>query len=377
MPLLHLLALADFAAMFRLVARHSRCADESCHAQPASCPQPTPGLASSRPAEGRVQNYSLSLVNAAAQRVALSWLEPNGQPRAVLELAPGERRALRSRTGDVWRAREVRGEARLLMEHQVGPVLVRDCGCADAPLVACPPRGAMKKHNRTERPEYEPAGWVNAAGVAVEVYLKTAACELLLQRVERGAQVALSSWTGQSFRVRRADDQRLLLEQTVGEVWIRPCAAPDHAASRRVEQLEGRVAELERLLAEHRRWTGAHVEKITKYLLAERRRKDEEQDQLVANLSRLEAGVGLALSSSSLEARPEGGGWGAMDLVSMDNTRAPAHQTVELDAHGGVGTDYDPPMMNVYEDDSLSSKHTMPRQTGDSAVDVGQNLSSS
>ena len=69
---------------------------------------------------------------------------------------------------------------------------MRDCGCPDgAPLLLCPPRGPLKKHNKTERPEYEPAGWVNAAGAPIEVYLKTSSCEQLLRQIEPGGQVQL------------------------------------------------------------------------------------------------------------------------------------------------------------------------------------------
>eukprot|EP00966_Prymnesium_polylepis_P224230 5187268-Prymnesium_polylepis.2 len=104
MLLLPLLALADYWRMLQLVAQHTDCGLESCHAQPISCPAPVPGLASSRPRDGRYQNYSLNFFNTASEGVVLSWLEPNGTARPVMILAPGEKKSLRSRTGDIWQA---------------------------------------------------------------------------------------------------------------------------------------------------------------------------------------------------------------------------------------------------------------------------------
>lgn len=307
---LHLLSLGDFKAMLSALAHHSRCELTSCHAQPVACSPPLPRLASSRPTEWRSHNHTINIVNAASTAVQISWLAANGTARPVFLLAPGERRAVRLRTGDAWQAHATRAVylnedrwnpglapvsgagAQLLMQHLVGPTVLRDCHCPDAPLLLCPPRGPLKVHNHTERPQYEPAGWMNLAGTAVEVYLKTPKCEMLLQRVEAGGQLALSSRLGQVFRIRRAEDQRLLLEQTIGELWIRPCetetrdlralaraeSSPSESAKmdlsttqERVEQLESRVAELEHILTQHRRWTGAHVHRLTKYLISERR----------------------------------------------------------------------------------------------------------
>ena len=269
LPLLTCCQVPDYGSMVRLIAQHTRCAAEACTGQPAACPAAVPGLASSRPSNGRYHNYSLNFMNTLSHGVVLSWLEANGTARPVTTLAPGEKRQLRSRTGDMWQAHIALAwdapaglpstapasdaPATLLMEHQVGPTLVRDCGCRDAPLVLCPPRPeGLKPHNATERPEYEPAGWLNAVGAPIEVYLRTSVCEMLVHRIDAGGQVQLSSWSGQSFRLRRADNQRLLLQQTVGDVLIRPCAgeaadhpeatlagrAPSTSAQQRIEQLE-------------------------------------------------------------------------------------------------------------------------------------------
>uniref|UniRef100_A0A7S3AU38 Uncharacterized protein n=1 Tax=Haptolina ericina TaxID=156174 RepID=A0A7S3AU38_9EUKA len=211
--------------------------------------------------------------------------------------------------------------SRLLMEYLVGPTVVRDCGCGDAKLVLCPPR-QMGPHNATARPQYEPFGLYNAAGGAVEIYMKTAACETLLRRVEEHGQVYLASYAGQSFRVRRADDQRLLMQQTVGEVIIRHCDTPTAtvragslggwdgtgwdgkssdgtpgestsegaaAAAARVEGLERRLAEMEGLLSDHRRWTGNQLDRVVKHLAGERQRVSSEiYERLSASSSRIE-----------------------------------------------------------------------------------------
>lgn len=158
-PLLAAILANDWLAMWRLRTSYASCSAEACGGQPDACPVAVPGLGSSRPSRGS-QNHTIAFFNAAVHAVQLSWLEGNGSSRPVATIAPGERRQVRTRTGDVWQAHEARDwelymhetePAPLLMEYAVGPTLVRDCDCVDAPLTLCPPRGPLRRHNNTER----------------------------------------------------------------------------------------------------------------------------------------------------------------------------------------------------------------------------------
>ena len=79
------------------------------------------------------------------------------------------------------------------------------------------------KHDPAARPTYEPAGFINGAGATVDVYVVGRDCETRLATLQPAEQVHFASWAGQSFRVRRADDTQLLLQQTLGEVAIEEC----------------------------------------------------------------------------------------------------------------------------------------------------------
>ena len=241
-----------FGQMLGLVLRSTACTSEVCGNQPRMCPIGTPGLATSRPEnEKQQQAFGLRFFNAAAEPAQLNWLAPNGTIGAVMAtLAPGEKRGVSAHTGDVFTVTVDSPERTLLAEVFTGPAIVRSCDiCPDAPLVLCPPK-SPPSHNATERPAFEPAGFVNAAGVAIDLYMLSAKCEHLLTvsgPLQNLQQMHYASWAGQKFRARRHSDQRLLLEHTVGEILVRPCAAAAAATSASAAAVDGMVAAIDRL----------------------------------------------------------------------------------------------------------------------------------
>ena len=219
----------------RALRSQPACSEAACEAQPNSCPSGTPGLGSSRPAHG-TQNHTVTFFNTAHRGVELHWLQPDAGARTFAEIKPVEHRSVRTYTGDVWQAwapSSSGSKPQLLMEFVVGPAEIRsDCACADVPLVLCPPREPAR-HDPASRPSYEPVGFVNFAGVAVDVYVVGAACETKLASLQPAKQVHFASWAGQAFRIRRGGDQadrQLLQQHVVGEVHIRDCELPGRAA---------------------------------------------------------------------------------------------------------------------------------------------------
>ena len=225
---------ADEFARMRALRSQPACSEAACEAQPEVCPAGTPGLGSSRPATG-TQNHSVTFFNTAFRGIALHWMQPNATARAFAEIEPIGRRSVRTYTGDVWQAwapSSSGSKPRLLMEYVVGPTEIRgDCACSDVPLLLCPPR-LPGKHDPASRPSYEPAGFINFAGITVDVYVlggtsaRGAACETKLASLQPSEQVHFASWKGQTFRMRRHGDsgnQQQLLQHVVGEVHIRDC----------------------------------------------------------------------------------------------------------------------------------------------------------
>ena len=221
---------ASFMDMLALTLRASGCAAEACSGQPRACPVPTPKLGSTRPEqEAHWQHSTLAFFNAATTPVALDWLAGNGSVKShVGVVRPGATRRVSATTGDVFSAVSTT-DGTLLMEYLTSPSVVRACECDDTPLVLCPPR-APSSHNASERPQYEPAGFLNQAGSPIDIYMNGRDCEHLLtaEGMEHGRQVYFASWFGQQFRARLRSSGQLLLEHTVGQVIIRPCTGSQH-----------------------------------------------------------------------------------------------------------------------------------------------------
>ena len=328
---------ADEFARMRALRSQPACSEAACEAQPEVCPAGTPGLGSGRPASG-AQNHSVTFFNTAYRGIVLHWLQPNATARPFAEIEPIGRRSVRTYTGDVWQAwasSSSGSRSRLLMEHVVGPAEIRgDCTCSDAPLVLCPPR-QPGKHDPASRPSYEPAGFINFAGVAVDVYVlggksvQGAACETKLASLQPMEQVHFASWAGQTFRIRRRGDsgnQQLLQQHVVGEVHVRDCEPPGRpvhglpvgstvkakvgaGAEVGVEaeaEVEARGAaacmlKASAALAEHRRWSRSQLERLTGYLVKERQRRDEERSEQQARVEQLERTVAALVARLDID----------------------------------------------------------------------------
>ena len=216
-----------FSAVLALTARSNGCSAEYCSGQPRSCPPAATALfRSARPESSKaVQKQQLTFLNAATESAVVSWLSGNGSVGSIVAtIRPGESHRVDAQTGDAFTAITEAGQ--LLLEYFVGPAVVRRCDCPDAHLVVCPPR-QPSKHNASQRPLYEPAGFLNYADSPVDVYMYTERCEHLLTVsspiAASGGQAHYAAWAGQRFRVRRHSDARLLMEHTVGQVLVRPC----------------------------------------------------------------------------------------------------------------------------------------------------------
>ena len=200
----------SFAEILGIVLR-AACSPEACSNQPPSCPVRTT-LATTRPDnEAHHQAFGIEFRNAAPIPAKLQWLSLNGTVGATLaHLSPGQARGVSARTGDVFIATAIdaSGHETLLMEYFTGPAIIRECAsCRDEPLVLCPPR-SLPSHNASEKPAYEPAGFVNVAPDAVDVYQYdgTRECEQLLTRdgpVAHRGQRHFASKRGQRLRARR------------------------------------------------------------------------------------------------------------------------------------------------------------------------------
>ena len=333
----------------RALRSQPACSEAACEAQPEVCPAGTPGLGSSRPARG-TQNHSVTFFNTAFRGIALHWMQPNATARAFAEIEPIGRRLVRTYTGDVWQAwapSSSGSKPRLLMEYVVGPTEIRgDCACSDVPLLLCPPR-QPDKHDPASRPSYEPAGFINFAGITVDVYVlggksaQGAACETKLASLQPSEQVHFASWKGQTFRIRRHGDsgnQQLLQQHVVGEVHIRDCeplgrpvhgSLPGGSTAEAEAEAEERGAaacllKVSAALAEQRRWSHHQVrahcpsaqcsaatvcapvcqlERLTGYLVKERQRRDEERAEQQARIEQLERTVAALVARLDVDGR--------------------------------------------------------------------------
>jgi len=172
------------------------------------------------------QTHALTFDNKAGP-VLILWLASNGTEVPFVRLGAGEQRAAKTYTGDAWRVRGIQAKWPLLLEMQVGPLTIRDCGCLDRPLVVCPPR-ERRPPNASDAPS-EPVGFVNTAAVPVHLYVASRPCEVLLTEgapIAPGGQRMFHAWAGQTFRVRAAATARMLLEVNPSSAVISPCALP-------------------------------------------------------------------------------------------------------------------------------------------------------
>ena len=313
-----------FSDMLGLVVRSATCSLEVCGGQPPMCPARTEGLASAQPeAEAQRQVFTTQFTNAAAEPARLEWISHNGSVGSALTvLSPGQTRGVSARTGDLFLATGATSGL-LLMELFTGPAIVRECAQCESvhePLVLCPPR-TPSAHNETERPAYEPAGFVNFAPYAVDLYQVArtsgpggATCEQHLTAAagpmaSRG-QLHFASRRSARFRARRHADQRLLFEHVVGEVLIRPCIAlaPPRAASETDDARHVMVA-LARAVNEMRDTLARQEQRQVELA----RLVEALHNQTSARIDALAQSVGAhsvgELDAQQVEVSPSGGTW--------------------------------------------------------------------
>jgi len=152
--------------------------------------------------------------------------EGNEWPHGIL--APGMRRALSTLHGDVWRARAVTegpANGRLLLEHRIGAVAIRECDCPQPQFVDC--SKPVSKADPTFT--YDPIVFENHATEPVDLFYWNGTCEELISWDEIGGvqpsqSKPLLSFQGHSFRLRSAASRRLLMTHTLNDVVIRGCS---------------------------------------------------------------------------------------------------------------------------------------------------------
>jgi len=261
------------ASLLPLAAAALQCAPEACtgNSQP-SCPTATRGLASKPQLEGKAHLENIYFRNAAPHTVEILHVDQQGDEVSTGFLSPGLRRLLPTLHGDVWRVRALRpghpGDQRLLLEHRVGTVELKDCECPQPSFVDCKKPPFMGPRNQLID---DPVVFENFAPMPVDLYYWNGTCEELVSwndvgGVQMGANKRLLSTQGHSFRARDAFSGRMLMQHTLNDLVVRGCDEEEErersaelaALQQEVWSLEaerdtlreGLAAELSRLIAE-------------------------------------------------------------------------------------------------------------------------------
>lgn len=234
-----------------------------------SCPTPTPNIAS-KPTSDGIENVYFR--NAAPYTAELLYVDKDGQEVSHGFLSSGLRRGLPTLHGDVWRARAVRpghsGDHRLLLEHRIGAIELKDCDCPQPDFVNCnKPPFTGPRVGVIDDPVY----FENHASRPIDLYWWNGTCEELISWNDVGGvqpmmRKQVLSTQGHSFRIRAASDGRMLMMHTLNDLVIRGCEeeaerereAELYALQQEVWTLEGErdslreslTAELSRLVAE-------------------------------------------------------------------------------------------------------------------------------
>lgn len=166
-------------------------------------------------------------------------------------VASNVRRPFAALHGEVWRARAVRpghlGDRRLMLEHRVGAVPIRECECPQPEFVDCmkPPfKGPRWTPN-------DPVAFKNEAPNAVDLYWWNGTCEEMVSWDEIGGmqpqrQKLLQSTHGHTFRMRSAADGHMLMQHTLDDLVVHGCEEEEEKArSRDLGELAAATAELE------------------------------------------------------------------------------------------------------------------------------------
>lgn len=228
-----LLALALSAAAAQL----TQCAPEACTgAGVAACPAPR-GLASQEPNNLVQLPQKIFFRNEASHAAEVLHVGPDGAERTYGLLAAGMRRSLPTLQGDVWRARAVRpghrGDGALMLEEQIGNVVIRNCDCPQPAFKDC----SAPRTRRDDAAVSDPVVFDNRAGAPVDLFWWNGTCEQLVSWDEiGGVQPMLSkrilSTHGHTFRLRGVGSRRFLMAHTLSDHVLRSCDEDERAAAR-------------------------------------------------------------------------------------------------------------------------------------------------
>ncbi|KAL1529075.1 hypothetical protein AB1Y20_000051 [Prymnesium parvum] len=192
------------------------------------CPTATRGL-KSEPQTDEPYLENVYFRNASPFSVELLHVDHTGEEVSHGFLSPGLRRGLPTLHGDVWRARALRvgqtGDRRLLLEHRIGVVKLKDCECQQPSFVDC-----KKPPFKGPRDQLinDPVVFENHANAPVDLYWWNGTCEELISwdevgGVQQHARKPILSTQGHNFRVREAYSGRMLMQHTLNDLVIRSC----------------------------------------------------------------------------------------------------------------------------------------------------------
>lgn len=213
------------------LALAAQCPAHECSGEPAGCPSGASKRVS-KPAFPRAHEH-LYFRNEAPFGAELLYVNQEGHEESMGAIAPQSRRMIPTLQGDFWRARAIRpgrrGDRRLLLEHAVGPVVIKDCECPPREYVDCSRPRPVRDPNHV----YDPVLFENRGGVPVDLFYWNGTCEELttwnlVGGMQVGAQAPVQSKQGHAFRLRSADpSRRLLFAHTLSDLVLRDCARDD------------------------------------------------------------------------------------------------------------------------------------------------------
>mmetsp|Transcript_25667 Transcript_25667/g.42399 ORF Transcript_25667/g.42399 Transcript_25667/m.42399 type:complete len:308 (-) Transcript_25667:537-1460(-) len=175
-----------------------------------------------------LSTHNLYWRNDAQHAAHILYVTKEGNEISLGLLGPGVRRAIPSLYNDVFRARAVRpghhDDGKLMLEHQVSAVQLKDCDCQDVEFVDCakPPfKGPRHQFN-------DPVVFENHVEHPVDLFWWNGTCEELISWKEVGGMQPLRSLNiqsthGHTFRARNAFSRKLLMQHTLSDVVLRDC----------------------------------------------------------------------------------------------------------------------------------------------------------
>ena len=213
-------------------AASEKCAPELCTGSgEPRCPEPTSRV--SKPAlSGATENVYFR--NMSPHPAEILRVRGDGVETSFGVLAPGMRRAQTSLHGDLWRARAVasgKANGRLLAEHQVGAVKIRECDCPQPAFSDCSKTPFVRDGGMIS----DPIVFENEASQPVDLFYWNGTCEELVSwdmigGVQPFGRKPMLSTQGHTFRFRSAASRTLLMAHTLDDVVIKGCSDEELAA---------------------------------------------------------------------------------------------------------------------------------------------------